>query len=147
MFWVLSIILAPFMIYITLYNLNASLMMEKPIPFLNFSFLLYLLMALSSILLDHFYLRDWKPSHSFLLIFIRPLSLFLFTLFVPLKPFPILGGLFGLILFYLLIGIIFFYIRQLTLGLSKYYKTYASLYIIFFLVFILIFIHIFFRII
>ena len=129
-----------------MFNLNTRIMLKPQIPFVNLTFLTYIFMGFSSVVLDFMYLREWKPRHTFFLIGLRPLSMFLFILFVPIEPFPYLGGLVTMVIFILLTGVIFYYIRQFGMGLSKFYKTHVCLYGLIFIFVFDFFIYFFFQI-
>ncbi|MHA1885026.1 MAG: hypothetical protein ACW96S_08245 [Promethearchaeota archaeon] len=97
--------------------------------------------------MDFLYLREMKGRHAMILLIIRPLSVIIFLAFVPLSPFPILGGAISQILFIFLIGVILFYIRSLVNYLSKIYKNSTSLYLLIMLPFVIFYLRVFFRII
>ena len=93
------------------------------------------------------YLREMKGRDGMILMVIRPISVLIFLGFVPLPPFPILGGIFSHILFILLTGVILYYIRVLVIFLSKFYKNSSSLYLLVMLPFVIFYMRVFFRII
>ena len=146
MLYCLGIILIPILLILFMFNLNTRIMLKPQIPFVNLTFLTYIFMGFSSVVLDFMYLREWKPRHTFFLIGLRPLSMFLFILFVPIEPFPYLGGLVTMVIFILLTGVIFYYIRQFGMGLSKFYKTHVCLYGLIFIPAFSFFMYIFFQI-
>ncbi|MBY8992225.1 MAG: hypothetical protein KGD58_15880 [Candidatus Lokiarchaeota archaeon] len=88
-----------------------------------------------------------KGRDGMILMVIRPISVLIFLGFVPIPPFPILGGIFSHILFMLLTGVILYYIRVLVVFLSKFYKNSSSLYLLVMLPFVIFYMRVFFRII
>ena len=142
-----AIILASTLYFLIFYNINARLAMNFTIPIFNWASLPYLVLGLGSGVMDYLYLREMKGRHGMILMVIRPLTLLIFLAFVPLPPFPILGGIFSHILFILLTGVIIYYIRQLVVFLSKFYKNSLSLYFLVMLPFIIFYMRVFFRII
>lgn len=140
------IIFIPTFYFLVLFNLLSYIMIKPFIPFYDTSFYLYLIAGFGTFLLDFMYLREWKPRHTFIVIPLRIVSLLLFVIFVPLAPFPLLGGAFTLVLFFILTGVASFYLRQLTLVLSKYYKNSTLLYGFVLIPFVIFFVYIFFRI-
>ncbi|TXT56267.1 MAG: Alpha/beta hydrolase family protein [Promethearchaeota archaeon] len=143
----LVIVIFSFGIFLTLFNLNAILMQKALIPFFNNSLLQYLLLGFGSITMDLLYLREFKQIHVFLLLLLRPLSVILFIFFVQLPPFPLLGGLNTHIIFIILTGAFLYYMRQLIVLLSKFYKTVYALTTLIMIPLIMLFSYIFFRII
>jgi alpha/beta superfamily hydrolase len=141
------IIIIPIVIFLLIYNLNALVMIKPVISIFNNSFGPYILIGMCSGILDYFYLREFNPKHTYIILIIRPISLLLFVLFVPIQPFPLLGGLVAHIIFFLLFGVITFYIRQLVMIFSKFYKNEISLYFLVMFPFIILYALIFFRII
>jgi alpha/beta superfamily hydrolase len=137
----------PTILFISIFNLNTSLMLKSPIPFFNITFLYYICIFFSTIFLDYLYLREWIPRHSKILMVMRPMSLIIFVLFVPLKPFPLLGGMVTYLLLFMLIGVVLYYFRQFVLNISKFYKNTISMYGLIIFPIILICIYLFFRII
>ena len=121
-----------------------NLCVNRSIFFLQFGQLIEGLFG--SAIMDFMYLREWKPRHTIVLIVLRPITLIIFLLFVPLKPFPLLGGLIPFVLFFMFIGILFWYARQFSLVMSKYFKNTASTYGLIFFPVILIMLYLFFRI-
>ena len=142
-----SIILASTLFFLIFYNINARLAMNFTIPIFNWASLPYLVLGLGSGVMDYLYLREMKGRHGMILMVIRPLTLLIFLAFVPLPPFPILGGITSHILFILLTGVIIYYIRQLVVFLSKFYKNSLSLYFLVMLPFVIFYMRVFFRII
>ncbi|MHA2473711.1 MAG: alpha/beta hydrolase, partial [Promethearchaeota archaeon] len=145
--YTLSIIMIPAIFFLLLYNLNSKLTISFTIPFFNLSTLPYIVLGLGSGIMDFLYLREMKGRHAMILLIIRPLSVIIFLGFVPLSPFPILGGAISQILFIFLIGVILFYIRSLVNYLSKIYKNSTSLYLLIMLPFVIFYLRVFFRII
>jgi len=143
----LAIIFIPLIYFLVFYNLNAKIMFKSIIPIINNSLFIYLLIGLSSGLMDYYFLREFKSRQMLILLALRPLSLLIFVLFVPLLPFPLLGGLFSHIMFFILFGVITYYIRQLVMILSKIFKNSIALYFLVMCPLIIFFIEIFFRII
>jgi hypothetical protein len=82
-----------------------------------------------------------------ILMIIRPITILIFLAFVPLPPFPILGGIVSHVLFILLTGVILYYIRSLVMLLGKFYKNSSSLYLLIMLPFVIFYMRVFFRII
>jgi dienelactone hydrolase len=143
----LSIIIIPTLYFILFYNLVNSLTLTFTIPFLRIDTLPYLLIGLNSGIMDYLYLREMKGRHSMILMIVRPISLLIFLAFIPVPPFPILGGMISHILFIILTGVIIFYIWKLVMFLSKFYKNSFSMLLLIMLPFIIFFIKVFFRII
>jgi len=143
----LSIIIIPTIYFLLLYNLNAGLTMSFSIPFLDISSVPYIVVGLGSGMMDYLYLREFKGRDAMILMVIRPITFLIFSAFVPLPPFPILGGIFSHILFLLLLGVILYYIRSLVMFLSKFYKNSFSLYLLIMLPFVIFYMRVFFRII
>ncbi len=143
----LSIIIIPVVYFLLLYNLITKLTMSFTIPIFNFSSLPYIVVGLGSGIMDYLYLREMKGRHAMILMIIRPISILIFLAFVPLPPFPILGGIFAHILFIILTGVILYYIRSLVMLLSKFYKNSSSLYLLIMLPFVIFYMRVFFRII
>ena len=143
----LSIIIIPTIYFILLYNLNADLTMSFSIPFLDISSVPYIVVGLGSGMMDYLYLREFKGRDAMILMIIRPITFLIFSAFVPIPPFPILGGIFSHILFILLIGVVLYYIRSLVMFLSKFFKNSFSLYLLIMLPFVIFYMRVFFRII
>lgn len=143
----MMIILIPMILFISIVNVNASITLKSPIPFFNATFLYYLCIAFSTIYLDYLYLREWIPRHTKILMIMRPLTLIMFVLFVPLKPFPLLGGIVTYLILFMFIGVVLYYFRQFALNISKFYKNTISMYGLIIFPIILICIYLFFRII
>lgn len=143
----LSIIVIPTIYFLLLYNLNADLTMSFSIPFLNISSIPYIVIGLGSGMMDYLYLREMKGRDAMILMIIRPISVLIFLAFVPIPPFPILGGIFSHVLFILLTGVVLYYIRSLVMFLSKFYKNSFSLYLLIMLPFVIFYMRVFFRII
>ena len=139
-------ILIPVILFVSIFSLNAWLMLKATIPFWNTTLIVYLFMFFGSVIMDFVYLREWKPRHTTILIFLRPISLIIFVLFVPINPFPLLGGVITLVLFFMLIGVLFWYARQFSIVMSKYFKNNVSMYSLIFFPVIIIMLYLFFRI-
>ncbi|TFG08798.1 MAG: hypothetical protein EU539_01220 [Promethearchaeota archaeon] len=142
----LCAIMIPMILFLIIFSLNASIMLKPPINFLNSTAIIYIFIFFGSVIMDFVYLREWKPRHTLIIIILRPLTLILFVLFVPIKPFPILGGLISFILFISLIGVIFWYARQFSLVMARYYKNYVSTYGLILFPVVIIMLYLFFRI-
>ena len=141
-----SIIIIPTIYFLIFYNLNANLTLGFTIPIFTIASLPYIIIGLGSGLADYIYLREMKGRHAMILMIIRPITILIFLIFVPLPPFPILGGLISHILFILLTGVILYYIRSLVMFLSKFYKNNFSIYLLIMLPLIIFFMRVFFRI-
>ncbi|GAH05946.1 unnamed protein product, partial [marine sediment metagenome] len=115
-------------LFLIIYNLNAIIMLKSIIPIINTSLFITIAIGLSSGIMDYLYLREFKPKHTYILMIIRLASLLIFIVFVPIPPYPLLGGVISLIGFYGLFGVFTFYIRQLVLYVSKFYKSSLALY-------------------
>ncbi|MHA1782307.1 MAG: hypothetical protein ACTSUL_02655 [Promethearchaeota archaeon] len=94
-----------------IYIVNSRLMFKPIIPILNSSIISYILMGLCPGNMEFLYLRELKSKHRYILLLIRPSSLLIFMIFVPLQPFPLLGGIFSYIIFIILVGVVSLYIR------------------------------------
>ncbi len=103
----IPIIIVPILVYVIIYNVNASLMMKPPIPFFTSTLLVYYFAFLLSLGMDFLLIRGWKLKHTLLLWGLRPITLLLFYLFVPVPPFEYLGGIIVNFLILGLIGIVF----------------------------------------
>jgi dienelactone hydrolase len=145
--YTLLIVIIPTIYFLLLYNLVTRLTLSFTIPIFEFSSIPYIVLGLGSGLMDYLYLREMKGRHAMILLVIRPITIIIFLAFVPLPPFPILGGLFSHILFILLTGVILYYIRNLVMLLAKFYKNSSSLYILIMIPFVIFYIRVFFRII
>ncbi|MHA2009731.1 MAG: alpha/beta hydrolase [Promethearchaeota archaeon] len=145
--YTLSIIIVPAIYFVLFYNLSARLALNFTIPISDFTFIPYLILGIGSGILDFLYLREMKGKDAMILLIIRPISILIFLAFVPLPPFPILGGIISHVLFILLIGVILYYIRSLVMYLSKFYKNSSSLYLLVMLPFVIFYMRVFFRII
>ena len=143
----LSIVIIPTIYFIVFYNLVTQLTMTFTIPFIRFESIPYLVIGLGSGIMDYLYLREMRGRHPMILMIIRPLSLLIFLAFVPVPPFPILGGITSHILFILLTGVIIYFIRNLVMFLSKFYKNIFSMFLLVMLPFVIFYIRVFFRII
>ena len=143
----LTIVIIPTIYFLLLYNLVTGLTMSFSIPIFNISSLPYLVLGLGSGIMDYLYLREMKGRHAMILMIIRPITILIFLVFVPLPPFPILGGIISHVLFILLTGVILYYIRSLVMLLAKFYKNSSSLYLLVMLPFVIFYMRVFFRII
>jgi len=140
------IISVPFLSFLLIFNINASIMLKSSIPLFNTTFLYYICIAFCTVLMDYLYLREWIPRHAKILMIMRPITLFIFVLFVPLKPFPLVGGLVTYLILFIFIGVVLYYFRQFALNISKFYKNTISMYALILFPVILICIYLFFRI-
>ncbi len=139
-------ILIPMVLFLIIYNLNATIMLKSFIPILNTSLFISLAIGLGSGIMDYMYLREFNPKHTYILMVIRLASLLIFIIFVPIPPYPLLGGVISLIGFFALFGVFTFYIRQLVMYLSKFYKSSLALYCLVMCPLIIFYVKIFFRI-
>jgi hypothetical protein len=121
-------------------------MLKSIISIINSSLVISILIALSSGIMDYLYLREFKPKHTYFLMLIRLLSLLIFMIFVPMPPSPLLGGVISHIGFFILFGVLTFYIRQLVMYVSKFYKNSLALYCLSLCPLTIFYIDIFFRI-
>lgn len=128
------------------YTQNAIVMLKPIIPVLSNSLIPYLFIGFGSGIMDYTYLREFKHHHVYIILIIRPISILIFFIFVPVPPFPVLGGIATHTFFILLFGVITLYIRQLIMVLSKFYKNTITLYSLVMFPFIIFFMDIFFRI-
>jgi dienelactone hydrolase len=142
----LSIIIIPTVYFILFYNLVAGLSLNFTIPFFRIDSFPYLLIGVGSGIMDYLYLREMKGRHSMILMIVRPISLLIFLAFVPVPPFPILGGMISHVFFIILTGVIIYYIWKLVMFLSKFYKNSFSMFLLIMLPFIIFFMKVFFRI-
>ena len=143
----LSIVIIPTVYFILFYNLVTSITLDFTIPFFRIDSVPYVVIGLGSGIMDYLYLREMKGRHPMILMIIRPVSLLIFLAFVPIQPFPILGGLFSHILFIILTGVVIFYIWKLVIFLSKFYKNSFSMFLLIMLPFVIFYMKVFFRII
>ena len=139
-------ILIPVVLFLSIFSLNATLMLKSNIPLWSTTLIMYLFIFFGSVIMDYVYLRDWKNFDTMILIIIRPITLILFVFFVPIRPSPLLGGYLTFILFFMLIGVVFWYARQFSMVMSKYFKNGVSPYALIFFPVIIIMLYIFFRI-
>jgi len=139
-------ILIPMVLFLIVYNLNATVMLKSIIPIINTSLFITIAIGLGSGIMDYIYLREFNPKHTYILIIIRLASLLIFVVFVPIPPYPLLGGIISLIGFFILFGVFTFYIRQLVMYVSKFYKNSIALYCLVMCPLIIFFIEIFFRV-
>jgi alpha/beta superfamily hydrolase len=145
-FFSILTILIPMILFLLVYNVNAANTLKSIIPIINSSLLISILIALSSGIMDYLYLREFNPKHTYLLILIRLVSLLIFVGFVPIPPFPLLGGILSHIGFFILFGVFTFYIRQLVNYVSKFFKNSIALYVLLMGPLTIFYINIFFRI-
>jgi len=146
-FYTIVTMLIPLASFLIIHNLNMLITIKPIIPILNSSLIPYLFIGFSSGILDYIYLREFKPRQVYLILILRPTSLIIFLLFVPVPPFPLLGGIISHVMFILLFGVITLYIRQLVTVLSKFYKNSISFYCLLMCPLIIFFSIVFFRII
>ena len=139
-------ILVPMVLFLIIYNLNSIIMLKSIIPIINTSLFITLAIGLGSGIMDYIYLREFNPKHTYILMIIRLASLLIFVAFVPIPPYPLLGGIISLIGFFALYGVFTFYIRQLVLYVSKFYKSSLALYCLVMCPLIIFYVKIFFRI-
>jgi len=139
-------ILIPMVLFLIIYNLNATIMLKSFIPVINTSLFITLAIGLGSGIMDYLYLREFNPKHTYILMIIRLTSLLIFVVFVPIPPYPLLGGIVSLIGFFALFGVFTYYIRQLVLYVSKFYKSSLALYCLVICPLIIFYVKIFFRI-
>ena len=136
----------PMVLFLIIYNLNAIIMLKSIIPIINTSLFITIAIGLGSGIMDYLYLREFNPKHTYILMIIRLASLLIFVVFIPIPPYPLLGGIISLIGFFLLFGVFTFYIRQLVIYVSKFYKSSLALYCLLLFPLIIFYIDIFFRI-
>lgn len=140
------IIFIPLLVFLIIYIVNSRLMFKPIIPILNSSIISYILMGLCPGNMEFLYLRELKLKHRYILLLIRLSFLLIFMIFVPLQPFPLLGGIFSYIIFIILVGVVSLYIRQLVLFISKFFKNQITLYLLIMGPIIVFYTKIFFRI-
>lgn len=87
------VILLPLILFVLLFNFNAQIAYRSPIPFFNSTSFIYLTVGFSTVFVDYYLIRGWEFKHSFFLLIIRPVSLLIFFLFIPLPAFPEYGGM------------------------------------------------------
>jgi cephalosporin-C deacetylase-like acetyl esterase len=143
----LFIIAIPAIYFLVFYNLSASLTIRFTIPIFRITSIPYIVVGIGSGIMDYLYLRELKGRHAMILMVVRPLSVLIFFAFMPVAPFPILGGGFSHAMFIILTGIILYYIRSLVKFLSKFYKNSVTLYLLIMLPFVILYMRVFFRII
>jgi len=144
--YTLLTIFIPMVLFLIIYNLNATIMLKSIIPIINTSLFVTMAVGLGSGIMDYLYLREFNPKHTYILMLIRLASLLIFAIFVPIPPYPLLGGIISLIGFFTLFGVFTFIIRQLVMYLSKFYKSSLALYCLVMCPLIIFFIEIFFRV-
>jgi pimeloyl-ACP methyl ester carboxylesterase len=110
----IPIIVIPVLVYVSIQSVNAWDMMKPPIPFFTSTTLVYYFAFLTSFIMDFLLIRGWKIKHTLLLWGIKPLSLLLFYIFIPVPPFEYLGGLLIHFLILGLIGIVFWVLLIMT---------------------------------
>lgn len=142
----LSIVIIPFVYFILFYNLVTSITLTFTIPMFRIDSIPYVFIGLGSGIMDYLYLREMKGRHPMILMIVRPISLLIFLAFVPVPPFPILGGITSHVLFILLTGVIIYYIWKLVMFLSKFYKNNFSMFLFIMLPFVVFYMRVFFRI-
>jgi pimeloyl-ACP methyl ester carboxylesterase len=142
----LSIVIIPFVYFILFYNLVTSITLDFTIPIFRIDSIPYIVIGLGSGIMDYLYLREMKGRHPMILMIVRPISLLIFLAFVPVPPFPILGGITSHVLFIILTGVIIYYIWKLVMFLSKFYKNSFSMFLLIMLPFVVFYIKVFFRI-
>jgi hypothetical protein len=141
------IVIIPTIFFLLLYNMITRLTLSFTIPIFNISSIPYVVLGLGSGIMDYLYLREMKGHHAMILMIIRPITILIFLAFVPLPPFPILGGIVSHVIFILVTGVILYYIRSLVVLLAKFYKNSSSLYLLVMLPFVIFYMRVFFRII
>jgi cephalosporin-C deacetylase-like acetyl esterase len=143
----LSIVIIPMIYFVLFFNIVTSITIDFTIPLFRIDSFPYIIIGLGSGTMDYLYLREMKGRHSMILMIVRPISLLIFLAFVPIEPFPILGGIITHVLFILLTGVIIYYILKLVNLLSKFYKNSFSIFLVIMLPFIIFYVKVFFRII
>ena len=117
----IPIILIPVFIYTAIYTINAWNMMKSPIPFFTSTTFVYYFAFLMTIVMDFLLIRGWKIKHTLLLWGLKPLSLLVFYVFVPVPPFGYLGGTIINFLILGLIGIVFWFLLLMINYLRRIY--------------------------
>ncbi len=114
--------IGPILFLVLLFNLNSAFMMAPQIPFFTSTALGYFIAFISSIMMDSLLIRDLEFKHTTLLFGLRPLTVLIFYLFVPIPPFIFLGGVIIQILFISLIGIVLWIILMIVEIIGNVYK-------------------------
>ena len=126
----------PILFFVLIFNFNAYQMIKPPIPFFNTTMILYLSMGISTFFMDYLLVRGLKTQHSMILIFLRPLTLMIFYIFIPIPAFSFTGlpisGEIGQILIFSLIGLVFWIVLMLMIQIRKIYKNLLPVMLIFF---------------
>ncbi len=143
------IVIMPVLFYVIIFNFNAYQMKSVPIPFFNTTMILYLSMGISTFFMDYLLVRGLKTQHSMILIFLRPLTLLIFFIFIPIPAFSFTGlpisGEIGQILIFSLIGLVFWIVLMLMIQLRKIYKNIFPVMLIFFFPLIIFLLFVFIR--
>ncbi len=143
------IVIMPILFYVIIFNFNAYQMIKSPIPFFNTTMILYLSMGISTFFMDYLLIRGLKTQHSMILIFLRPLTLVIFYIFIPIPAFSFTGlpisGEIGQILIFSLIGLVFWFVLMLMIQLRKIYKNILPVMLIFFFPLIIFLLFVFIR--
>ncbi len=103
----LIMIAIPILLYIMVFNLNAYITKSSDIPFFTTTTLLYLAMVFGLLLADWSYIRSFKLKHTILLLAMRPFTLLIFFLFIPIPPFLYFGDEMFYIIILISIGALF----------------------------------------
>ncbi|TFG23697.1 MAG: hypothetical protein EU529_06600 [Promethearchaeota archaeon] len=143
------IVIVPILFFVLIFNFNAYQMIKAPIPFFNTSTMIYLSMGISTFFMDYLLVRGLKTKHSMILIFLRPLTLMIFYIFIPIPAFSFTGlpisGEIGQILIFSLIGLVFWIVLMLMIKLRKIYKNILPAMLIFFFPLIIFLLFVFIR--
>jgi len=140
------IILLPVISFVIIFNINSILMISGLIPFFTQTTITYISIIMFSVIMDYLLLRGWIFKHTIILIGLRPLTLFVFWLFVPIPEFTYLGGIIVHILFLSLIGIVFWMLVIITEVFSIAFKNKITVLLIIGLPIIIFLVNRFFRI-
>lgn len=87
--WSIPIIVAPIAFFVVFFNACSFFLNLPLLPFLTTSALMYFLMLTCPFYADYMFLRGFKYEHTVIIIFLKPLTLFIFFLFVPVPLFPL----------------------------------------------------------
>ncbi len=136
----------PIAIYLLVFNLNAQLMRTSPIPYFKLTALVYLAIPTGLVFMDSMLIRGWKFKHTIALIVIRPFTLVIFHLFVPIPIFENYGGIYLFLSFFIVLGLASWGVINLFDFIARTYKSRVTAAMILFLPFIILFLHWFFRI-
>ena len=139
-------VIIPTILYLFIFNFNAHLMRIPPIPWFNLTALVYFAIPSCLFLMDSMCIRGWKFKHSAGLIVLRPLTLFIFHLFVPIPVFEDFGGIFLFIVFMTTIGLAGWGLINLFDFIARTYKSRATAALIILVPYVISFLHFFFRI-